>query len=107
MYIECGFPGGEAARADITGELQSTVLRYLEHLGWVDQQSIVCLAAHVIPCAYVHHTPSRAAVVDGVYQRLQDYGVYPIGRYGLWDYINMEDSIESGLSRVAGLLGTG
>jgi protoporphyrinogen oxidase len=107
LYVECGFPGGEAARVDITGELQSKVLRHLERLGWLDPNSIVCLTAHVIPCAYVHHTPTRAALVEEIFQHLQGFGVYPIGRYGLWDYINMEDSIDSGLSTANRLFGSG
>jgi UDP-N-acetylmuramyl tripeptide synthase len=52
---------------------------------------------HVIPCAYVHHTNEAEQAVAAAINRLEEHDVYPIGRYGHWDYTSMEDSILSGI----------
>jgi protoporphyrinogen oxidase len=80
------------------------VVAALEQLGWVRSEDIVCSVTHVIRCAYVHHTPEREQLVDRIRSRLNECGIYPIGRYGLWDYTGMEDSIDSALSTVRSLL---
>jgi hypothetical protein len=50
--------------------------------------------------AYVHHTPTRNESVRFILNRLKEHNVYPIGRYGLWDYTSMEDSMESARAAV-------
>ena len=103
-YVEVAVPGEELDRVDLLGDLQPTVIAALEQLGWVRSQDIVCSVAHVIRCAYVHHTPEREELVRRIRGRLGEHGIHPIGRYGLWDYTGMEDSMESALSTVRGLL---
>jgi len=100
MYVEVGVPGGGAEDLDITGALQRRVIDALARLGWVAARDIECAAIHVIPCAYVHHTTERAQIVADVFERLRAHQIYPIGRYGQWDYTGMEDSIESALRTV-------
>jgi protoporphyrinogen oxidase len=95
MYVEVGLPGDRLDRMDFTGELQSRVIAALESIGWVRTDSIVCSVVHAISCAYVHHTPEREATIGKIFDRLRNYGIHPIGRYGLWDYTSMEDSIYS------------
>lgn len=104
IYVEVAVSGDDIDRIDIAGELQSRVILALEQLGWVRRVDIVCSVTHVIRCAYVHHTPEREQLVDHIRFRLNECGIYPIGRYGLWDYMGMEDSIESALSTARGLL---
>jgi protoporphyrinogen oxidase len=104
VYVETGVPGDLIDRVDIIGDLQSKVVAALEQLGWVRSEDIVCAVTHVIRCAYVHHTPEREQLVDRIRSRLNECGIYPIGRYGLWDYTGMEDSIDSALSTVRSLL---
>jgi protoporphyrinogen oxidase len=94
LYAEVGLPGGTVS-ADLVGGLQERVIGALERLGWIDRAAVVCLVVHVIRHAYVHHTPSREAVLDRIFTRLRECGVYPIGRYGCWDYTSMEDSLDS------------
>jgi protoporphyrinogen oxidase len=100
MYVEVGLPSGAVAQTNLVDDLQPRVIRSLEKLGWVDSRKIVCVAMHVIPHAYIHHTPQRDSAVDTILSRLHDYSIYPIGRYGLWDYTSMEDSMESARSAV-------
>jgi protoporphyrinogen oxidase len=101
MYVEVGVPGEDVEKIDIVHDLQPKVLKALEDLGWLRSQDIVCTAIHVMGCAYVHHTPERERIMDGILSRLNSCGIFPIGRYGLWDYTSMEDSIESALSAVS------
>ena len=55
----------------------------------------MCVVTHTLRCAYVHHTNDRDRLVNAVLERLRGRDVVPIGRYGLWDYTSMEDSMES------------
>jgi len=103
MYVEVGVPGEDVDKIDIVHDLQPKVLESLEALGWLEGRDIVCSAIHVMRCAYVHHTPEREQIMNFILSRLNQYGIFPIGRYGLWDYTSMEDSIESALSAVSHL----
>lgn len=100
VYVEVGVPGEEIDSVDIVSKTQAAVIRSLESLGWVKSQDIICAVTHVIRCAYVHHTPERDRLVEDILSRLNEVGIHPIGRYGLWDYVGMEDSINSALSTV-------
>jgi protoporphyrinogen oxidase len=97
MYVEVGVPGHELPQVDIAGDLQPRVLHALAALGWLELPQVTALAVHTIDCAYVHHTPQRDALVAQILSRLEKHDVFPIGRYGQWDYTSMEDSIRSGL----------
>ncbi len=100
VYVEVGVPGEDIDRVDIIGKTQQSVIASLEALGWVKSEDIVCAVTHVIRCAYVHHTPERDQLVKEILSRLNAFGIHPIGRYGLWDYVGMEDSISSALTTV-------
>jgi protoporphyrinogen oxidase len=100
MYVEVGVDGSQLDRIDIAGDLQPRVLEHLSRLGWIRLDAVVCVVAHVLRCAYVHHTPQREQAVQQIFERLAQHGIHPIGRYGLWDYISMEDSIESAIAAV-------
>lgn len=100
IYVEVGLPSEAVGQTNLVDDLQPRVLRSLEDLGWVDSRKIVCVVAHVISHAYIHHTPQRDSAVDTILSRLRDYSIHPIGRYGLWDYTSMEDSMESARSAV-------
>jgi protoporphyrinogen oxidase len=104
VYVEVGVPGEDIDRVDIASKLQAEVIAALEKLRWVRSEDIVCAVTHVIRCAYVHHTPERDQLVEVILERLNASGIHPIGRYGLWDYVGMEDSISSALTTVESLL---
>jgi protoporphyrinogen oxidase len=98
LYVEVGMSPRALMEADIGGGLYRRVIDSLESLGWIRSAAIECCAMHTIPCAYVHHTPGRDGAVEQIRERLAAHGVVAIGRYGLWDYMSMEDSMESALS---------
>lgn len=100
IYVEVGLPSGAVVQTNLVDDLQPRVIRSLEDLGWVDSRKIVCVVAHVISHAYIHHTPQRDSALEIILSRLRDYSIHPIGRYGLWDYTSMEDSMESARSAV-------
>ncbi len=100
LYVEVGVPGDELADVDVAGDLQPRVLEALSALGWLRIDSVSCSVVHVMRCAYVQHTPGRERVFDSINERLAAHAVFPIGRYGLWDYTSMEDSIFSAISTV-------
>jgi len=102
LYVEVGLPSHEVNRVDLVNDLQPRVIRSLEELGWVRSSEITCVVVHVMRHAYVHHTPERDRVLSGVFARLKETSVFPIGRYGLWDYTSMEDSMESARAAVIG-----
>ncbi|HUI75070.1 MAG TPA: hypothetical protein VLX32_09005, partial [Candidatus Acidoferrum sp.] len=82
---------------------QLRVLKSLEELGWVKSREISCVVIHQMRHAYIHHTPQRDGALAAILARLREARVYPIGRYGLWDYISMEDSMESARTTVMGM----
>ena len=104
LYVEVGLPGGADQEADLVKNLLLKVLASLEDLGWIDGGLVACAVTHVMRPAYIHHTESRDRLVESILARLRQFGVYPIGRYGLWDYISMEDSMESAHTTVREVL---
>ncbi len=103
VYVEVGMPSEEIDHADLVNDLQPRVIKGLRDLGWMEARDIVCVAIHVMRHAYVHHTPYRDRLVDSILAQLREAQVFPIGRYGLWDYTSMEDSLESARTTALGL----
>jgi protoporphyrinogen oxidase len=102
LYVEVGMSPEQVDRTDLVKDLQPKVLRSLEKMGWIKSQDIVCVVTHTLRCAYVHHTSDRDEVVTAILNRLRGSNIFPIGRYGLWDYTSMEDSMESAQNAVVG-----
>jgi protoporphyrinogen oxidase len=100
LYVEVGVEPEKIDDINLINNLEPRVFKALVSLGWLDPKRVVCTATHVIRCAYVHHTPQRDATVNEIKQRLAEAKIYPIGRYGLWDYTSMEDSILSAITAV-------
>ena len=98
LYVEVGLPSDELNNANLVHDLQPRVLKALEELRWIDSRDVVCVVVHVMRHAYVHLTPHRDRAIPQVLKRLRESCVVPIGRYGLWDYTSMEDSMESAVA---------
>jgi protoporphyrinogen oxidase len=105
VYVEVGLPGEDVDRADLVHDLQPKVMNSLESMGWINSRDVVCVVVHVMRHAYVHLTPQRDRAVETILKRLRESRVFPIGRYGLWDYTSMEDSMESARAAVMELDG--
>lgn len=97
MYAEIGLVPGEVSNSQLA-PLAHEALRELSAIGWIDEAAVDTLVLHLIPCSYVHFTPARDQVMPRISSLLTSFGVHPIGRYGLWDYISMEDSISGAIA---------
>ncbi len=104
LYIEVGVPAKEVDRINIPEVLYPQVISSLKTLNWVDPQKIVCDCTNIIKCSYVHHTHARELIIDKIFNRLNGFGIFPIGRYGTWDYTSMEDSIYDSIKTVEHLI---
>ena len=104
IYVEVGKGGVELDTADISTSLQNHVIRNLEDIGWIDPGSIICSAVHIIEFAYVHFSKNYDAVVPLILNKLKSYDIFPLGRYGKWDYTSIEDCILDAISTVKKLI---
>lgn len=98
MYMEVAYPHTVALPSvhSILGDLWDV----LERLAWARRENCHVLSMNWIECAYVHFKHDRQSTVDRIFEYLRNHSVYPIGRYGRWDYLSMEDSILSGITVV-------
>jgi protoporphyrinogen oxidase len=97
LYVEAGVPHEEIDTADSSGILLERVISECEEMFALDRKRVRFFAKQVIECAYAHLTPARDKVFPEILNRLSRFGIIPIGRYGLWDYCGMEDSMISGI----------
>ncbi len=103
LYAEYAYSSHLPLRQD-PQQLETKIINGLEQLGILKKKDIACKLIHKIPCAYVHHTHQREKLTTEILTYLHQNQVYPMGRYGLWDYTSMEDSIKSGIQTVDQLL---
>jgi protoporphyrinogen oxidase len=102
LYVEVGKAGNTSA--DLPA-LQKDVLSRLDDLGWARASRVSVLLCHEMNPAYVLFTHDWARVIPDTLMRLEKMGMFPIGRYGRWDYISMEDSILSAREKVRTVAG--
>lgn len=93
VYIEVALGGDEPLPG--LKDILEKVFISLENLGWISGEKCDVIAANWIDCAYVHFNHDRKNTLHQIFDILETKDIYPIGRYGLWDYISMEDSILS------------
>jgi protoporphyrinogen oxidase len=95
IYVEAAFDMYDTA-SDIN-KILNDVCDSLEKLDWVHRKDCDIISANWIDCAYVHFDHNRKEALSQILEILHNFNIYPTGRYGLWDYISMEDSIFSGI----------
>ncbi len=90
-------PPVEASRADTR--------RALRAAGFVrDEADIVDEWVMDIPEAYVVFDRARRRVLPALFRWYVERGVVPMGRYGAWDYLGMEDCLRHGRLAAAWVL---
>jgi protoporphyrinogen oxidase len=104
IYVEVGKDSLELDKAEISTSLQNHVIRNLEDIGWIDPGSIICSAVHLIEFAYIHFSKNYDATVPLILNKLKSYDIFPLGRYGKWDYTSIEDCILDAISTVKNLI---
>jgi len=100
-------PGSTALLLECSGEsppLRDDILRTLDSLGILphgrtDQYDFV-----TINHAYVRFRPGFVSDVEIIKEYLQDMGIFLIGRYGTWRYLNIEQTIISGMEMACRLI---
>ncbi len=102
LYIELAFGPGQPPPH--LAFLLDSVWVWLEKKGWILRQDCKVVAANWIDCGYVHFTPLRASRLEEIFTLLASKGVRLAGRYGLWDYLTMEETIFSGVAAARGIL---
>lgn len=95
LYVEVAFSNNKTL--PVISTLIDEIFLFLEKLGWAKRHMCSVLSANWIDCAYVYFDYNQKDMIEKIFNTLRNYNVYPIGRYGLWDYITMEDSIVSGI----------
>ncbi len=98
MYIEVALGCDEPLPG--LNEILDKVFLSLEDLGWMSSENCDVITANWIDCAYIHFNNDREKTLSAIFDVLKTKDIHPIGRYGLWDYISMEDSIFSSIELV-------
>lgn len=93
LYVESALPDDQPLPG--MDRILDDILSSLERLDWVRKGDCLLLSANWIDFAYVNFNHPRKKSVQSILEILRNHEVYPIGRYGLWDYISMEDTILS------------
>jgi protoporphyrinogen oxidase len=82
-------PGKEAS-------LEQTIVALLRSGFLKDREDVVVTHVVDIPLAYVVFDRRRREVLPGLMRWFVERGIVPMGRYGTWDYLAMEDSLRHG-----------
>jgi UDP-galactopyranose mutase len=64
----------------------------------LDSDTIVTERVMDIRYAYIIYDLQREAHLEVIYRFLRQHGVEPCGRFGRWEYLNMDRTIDSGLT---------
>jgi protoporphyrinogen oxidase len=99
LYVETAF-SDHAELPGIDGPVESA-LDWLDRLGWVRRETCRIIGANWIDCAYVRFDHAWQQTRSAILEILREREVYPIGRYGRWEYVGMEESILSGIKEAA------
>ena len=87
IYVECSYTK-TSPKKSIADILQS-LKKFLK----IEEKNIVCLQELTIPAAYVTYDFWREKNLPTLLARLNENGIYSIGRYGAWKYSSMQESI--------------
>lgn len=86
--------GGDVYKNDI---IAISSIRALERMGILNESIIdIDLCWRLLDCGYVIYDQNRDRMLKTIFSFLQNYQVWSIGRYGSWEYSNMEDAIIHG-----------
>jgi len=79
-------------------EIGPATITFLTRLGIIDSPGEVIWKDHVdVRYAYPVYTPARRSIVSKIKTWLQSFHIYPVGRFGDWDYINSDEAVMKGL----------
>lgn len=96
LYIEQSF--SQKNNISNLNSIVNKLVRALKNLDIFEEFNITHMTANIIDPAYVHFTHNYELIVKNILNYTEPNNVHFIGRYGMWDYISMEDSIRSGMN---------
>ena len=81
----------------LSGEaLAGWALDYLDELGFIDLHETVTVSERRLAPAYVVHRSPGRPEFEAIRELLAEGGVALAGRFGMWDYLSIEESFDSG-----------
>ena len=90
LYIECAYRNTYSPETiPYAIEQACTALNIKQH-------EIIAHTIIELPTAYTLYTPWRDTHINKLLARLQEVGVYSIGRYGSWKYASMQEALCEG-----------
>lgn len=92
LYIEIGLSENEEVK-EISYYLNRTI-EDLKKIGIITSHKLLDYEAILMNPAYVHITQTSKSTVANIKQKLKDFSIYSIGRYGSWTYCSIEDNIK-------------
>lgn len=91
LYVEIGFP--ENFIIENTDSYLYKVLDDLKLSGIITDEKMIDYEAIVMDPAYVHINKKSTNAVNRFKNKLKEYNIFSIGRYGSWTYCSIEDNI--------------
>jgi protoporphyrinogen oxidase len=90
-------PGISADKKALLGDISFTLkkLKVIEN-----SNEVVYFNTRIIPVSYIIFTRDWKAAVPPLLEKLKNYNIYSIGRYGSWNYTSMSDDIQSAIKCV-------
>jgi len=101
IYVEVSHPPGRSLN---TGRVVEKVVSDLVAMKVIQsEEDVITRMAIDIPYAYVIFNRARKPALGVIGRFLAKNRVFPIGRYGRWEYQSMEDAFLDGTATAAGL----
>jgi hypothetical protein len=97
LYIERAYPGGERPSAEAMERYAGEVVRELQDWGFLEAVEVV--DPTWIDVAYTWSWPDSTWREEAI-QRLGEYGITMLGRYGRWRFQGIAASLREGLEVV-------
>jgi protoporphyrinogen oxidase len=91
LYVELGF-NKEENNVDKDIYLEKA-LNDLKNCGIINEQKLLSYHSVLMDPAYVHITKTSQNDVSRQKEKLAEYDIFSIGRYGSWTYCSIEDNI--------------
>lgn len=95
IYVECSYPGGHQPEKEEKNNYISSVIEELQDWGFIS--SVETIDSNWIDVAYTWswiNSGWRREAID----KLKQYNIYQLGRYGLWKFQGIADSIRQGIN---------
>lgn len=98
LYIE------HAYRGELERGIEQKIVTHAQKLFGFSQSDTVTYNELRLEPAYVTYTFWRDKNVSALLERLKEYGIFSVGRYGAWQYASMQEAILEGRAVAQGIM---